>query len=100
MSIYSAIKSVLSVAIVSALIVPVAQAATVPANYAAGVVTAIDATAGTATVDGTTFAAKKTFLGELSMGTEVDVAYVTVGGAKQAISIELTGMDEAVDLVD
>lgn len=96
----SILKSVLSVALVSALIVPVAQAATVPANYAAGVVTAIDATAGTVTVDGTTFAAKKAFLGEISMGNEVDVAYVTVGGTKQALSIELTGTDEAVELVD
>jgi hypothetical protein len=94
------IKSVLSAVIVSTLIVPAVLAATVPANYAAGVVTAIDATAGTLTVDGTTFAAKPNFLGEISMGNEVDVAYVTVNGMKQAISIELTGTEETVDLVD
>src|SRR5262245_56312515 len=98
------IKSItLSVALISSLVplgTQVVQAATVPANYAAGVVSAVDAHNGTLTVDGNTFAAKTNTLGDIMPGTEVDVAYVTVNGVKQAISIELVGAEDAVDLVD
>ncbi|MSP20590.1 MAG: HAD family phosphatase [Alphaproteobacteria bacterium] len=89
----NSIKIALAAALAMTTIAP-AFAATVPANFAAGVVTAVDTTMGTVTVDGVIFASKATTLNDIGTGNEVDVAYVTVDGVKQALAVVLLGADE------
>ncbi len=89
----NSIKIALAAALAMTTIAP-AFAATVPANFVAGVFTSLDTTMGTVTVDGVTFAAKAVDLNGVTAGNEVDITYVTIGGVKQALAIDLLGADE------
>ncbi len=79
----------LSAALVTGLVAPMAQAIiVVPAAYATGVVTAVDAARGTVTVDGIAYTATPTRLNDVTTGSQIGVAYLTVGGKLTAIAIE------------
>lgn len=88
-------KKILVGALVAAMtvgaIAPVASAATInvtPAAFADGVVTAIDAKAGTLTVGQVTYTLRTTAdLVDVQTGGEVDIAYIMENGRRVAIAV-------------
>jgi hypothetical protein len=91
----------LSAALVAALGAPLANAAMVvpAAGYATGFVTAVNPTAGTIVVDGTTIKVTPAQLEDATLGTEVDVAYIQDGGLK-ALIVSPIEAGEDDDLVE
>ncbi|MSP20782.1 MAG: hypothetical protein EXQ93_04520 [Alphaproteobacteria bacterium] len=91
----------LSAALVTGFVAPLAHAITVvPAAYAIGVVTAVDAARGTVTVDGIAYAATPTLLNDVTTGSQIDVAYLTVGGKLTAIAIEPTATEAGNEMAE
>lgn len=94
------IAGVLAASVLTSFVAPVASAATlsvVPAAYADGFITAINITAHTITVGGQTYAlgAGVTLRGDVTTGSEVNLAYVMRNG--QATVIAVTPVNELVE---
>jgi hypothetical protein len=93
----------LAAAMTVGAVAPIASAATltvVPAAYADGFVTAVDAKAGTITVGQVTYTMRTPAeLLDVTVGSEVDIAYVTQNGRRTAIAV--TPIEDVEgDLVD
>ena len=90
----------LSAVLVAALGAPLANAAMVvpAAGYATGFVTAVNVTAGTIVVNGTTIKVTPSQLDDATLGTEVDVAYIRDGGFKALVVTPVeAGEDDLVE---
>jgi len=91
----------LSAVVVASLGAPLANAVTIvpAAGYATGIVTAVNAQAGTIVVDGTTIKVTPAQLDDATLGTEVDVAYIRDGGLKALVvsPVEAGEDDELVE---
>jgi hypothetical protein len=91
----------LSAVVVAALGAPIANAATVePAGFATGFVTAVNEAAGTIVVEGVTIKVTRSQLGDATLGSEVDVAYVINGGRMNAIAVTPIEPGDDAELVE
>jgi hypothetical protein len=78
----------------------IAQANVVPAEFHEGIVTALDTMRGTVAVDGVVYTARTSELTGVSVGDEVDIAYVPGNGRPDAIAVQLRGQDQPNDLAE